>query len=186
MNVRKDLLLFECVPLHAEGMLVFHHISSATYCCIPAQRCWAQQIMELGDLHLLRVFVQVDVKNHSPFSFCLSVPISVSPAFMSPQAAPYMLHLGVGPSLATLKLGLEISRDSLAISLYCLFPPSLLSVYVEIDSAEKLLEAEVKSKAQRSKFVQTLVPRILRNNIAGPITGFFTGPIIGAWNGAQF
>jgi len=84
MNVRKDLLLFECVPLHAEGMLVFHHISSATYCCIPAQRCWAQQIMELGDLHLLRVFVQVDVKNHSPFSFCLSVPISVSPAFMSP------------------------------------------------------------------------------------------------------
>ena len=42
---------------------------------------------------------------------------------MSPQAAPYMLHLGVGPSLATLKLGLEISWDSLAISLYFLFPP---------------------------------------------------------------
>ena len=33
-----------------------------------------------GDLHLLRIFVQVDVKIHSPFSFCLSVPISVSPA----------------------------------------------------------------------------------------------------------
>ena len=30
-----------------------------------------------GDLHLLRIFVQVDVKNHSPFSFCLWVPISV-------------------------------------------------------------------------------------------------------------
>ena len=25
MNGRKDLLVFECVPLHAEGMLVFHH-----------------------------------------------------------------------------------------------------------------------------------------------------------------
>ena len=27
--------------------------------------------------------------------------------------------------------------------------------------------------------------RFFRNNIAGPITGFFTGPIVGAWSGAE-
>ena len=48
--------------------------------------------------------------------------VQVTWCFIGPNAAPYMLHLGVGPSLATL------------------------------------------------------------NNIAGPITGFFTGPIIGAWS----
>eukprot|EP00435_Cladocopium_sp_Y103_P061957 s910_g23.t1 len=48
--------------------------------------------------------------------------VQVTWCFIGPNAAPYMLHLGVGPSLATL------------------------------------------------------------NNIAGPITGFFTGPIVGAWS----
>jgi len=48
--------------------------------------------------------------------------VQVMWCFIGPNAAPYMGHLGVGPSLATL------------------------------------------------------------NNVAGPITGFFTGPIVGAWS----
>uniref|UniRef100_A0A7S1RUZ2 Uncharacterized protein n=1 Tax=Alexandrium catenella TaxID=2925 RepID=A0A7S1RUZ2_ALECA len=48
--------------------------------------------------------------------------VQVMWCFIGPNAAPYMIHLGVGPSLATL------------------------------------------------------------NNVAGPTTGFFTGPIIGAWS----
>jgi len=48
--------------------------------------------------------------------------VQVMWSFIGPNAAPYMIHLGVGPALATL------------------------------------------------------------NNVAGPTTGFFTGPIIGAWS----